>query len=319
MTSSLRRLSFSSEALPAHLTRAQRAELWFEAASGGGQRQDVDSPDRENFYGRSCSVGLGNFLITSAQTNALDLHRKTRHVAADQNDTVTLLVNISDGAVGGRQFGREVDMQRGEACFFDNANEFQSWSRNGGEIVGLYIPRNLFTSRRIAIEDHAARIFSVANNNALGLLTEQLRIFLKTENFDPAIEVAGSQFISALIQSIVAPTANGLAEGQPAELRISMIREAIKSRCNNANFGLEDLAKLVKLSPRYIQRLFQNEGTTVGQEITDQRLAQFCREFATSSNERISDIAYRCGFSDLSTFHRAFRRRFNASPRQYLK
>lgn len=53
--------------------------------------------------------------------------------------------------------------------------------------------------------------------------------------------------------------------------------------------------------------------------IRDARLDLVQRSLAAPGNERmkISTVAYACGFTDVPTFNRSFRRRFGLSPRDY--
>jgi AraC-like DNA-binding protein len=78
------------------------------------------------------------------------------------------------------------------------------------------------------------------------------------------------------------------------------------------------IARAMGVSPRYVQMLFAEMATTPSGFIQEQRL-----DFAAQRLERdgpkvaITDVAYDVGFNDLSSFCRAFRRRFDVSPRDY--
>jgi len=71
------------------------------------------------------------------------------------------------------------------------------------------------------------------------------------------------------------------------------------------------------VTPRYLQRLFEREGTTFSSFLLCQRLKRarhmLCRpEFAERA---VSSIAYDAGFGDLSHFNRCFRRLYGITPR----
>ena len=66
----------------------------------------------------------------------------------------------------------------------------------------------------------------------------------------------------------------------------------------------------------YLQRLFESEGTTFTEYVTQQRLA---RAYRTLSDPRLLDrtvtaIAFDVGFGNLSYFNRLFRRAYGATP-----
>ena len=71
-----------------------------------------------------------------------------------------------------------------------------------------------------------------------------------------------------------------------------------------------------RISVRYIQMLFESEGTTLLQFVLGQRLARVRRMLAgpRHADRAISTIAHDVGFGDLPIFNREFRRWFGATP-----
>jgi AraC-like DNA-binding protein len=77
------------------------------------------------------------------------------------------------------------------------------------------------------------------------------------------------------------------------------------------------LAANIGLSTSRLAHLFRdNAGMSIQSYIVEQRL-QAAAKLIVQSDERISQIAYRVGFNDVSNFNHAFKRRFGMSPRQY--
>ena len=96
--------------------------------------------------------------------------------------------------------------------------------------------------------------------------------------------------------------------------------QAVKSDVvrNLGDCGLNVAAVAVRqgVTPRYIHKLFENEGATFSEYVLDRRL---CAAHRLLTNRRLADrsiasVAYDCGFADLSNFNRTFRRRYNATP-----
>jgi AraC-like DNA-binding protein len=70
---------------------------------------------------------------------------------------------------------------------------------------------------------------------------------------------------------------------------------------------------------RTLHARFRQIGQTFGRWLLEQRL-QGCRAALRDPRQRarqISQIAYAWGFNDLSYFNRAFRRRFEITPRDW--
>jgi AraC-like DNA-binding protein len=70
------------------------------------------------------------------------------------------------------------------------------------------------------------------------------------------------------------------------------------------------------VTPRYIHKLLESEGTTLSRYVLGQRLARVRRMLADPryAHRTIGALAYDVGFSDLSSFNRQFRRHFGATP-----
>jgi AraC-like DNA-binding protein len=70
------------------------------------------------------------------------------------------------------------------------------------------------------------------------------------------------------------------------------------------------------VTPRYVRKLFESEGTSFSEFVLGQRLARVrsMLEDPRHLGRTISAIAFECGFSDLSYFNRTFRRRYGSTP-----
>ena len=80
---------------------------------------------------------------------------------------------------------------------------------------------------------------------------------------------------------------------------------------------LNSLALVARLSPYHFLRTFEEvTGTTPHQYLLRVRLRR-AAIFLRSEPTRISDIALRCGFGDISNFNRTFRAEFGVNPRTY--
>jgi AraC-like DNA-binding protein len=94
------------------------------------------------------------------------------------------------------------------------------------------------------------------------------------------------------------------------------IKADIKTNFMNGDLSVADFAARHRVTPRYIQILFEREGTTFTRFMRDQRIGVAHQMLANRrfDDRRIIDIALACGFSDLSFFNRVFRAHYGATP-----
>jgi AraC family transcriptional regulator len=80
---------------------------------------------------------------------------------------------------------------------------------------------------------------------------------------------------------------------------------------------LETLASESGLSPYHFLRSFERlTGVTPHQYVLRARLRKAALRLAEGA-ERITEVAFDCGFGDISNFNRAFRGEFGVSPRAF--
>ena len=98
--------------------------------------------------------------------------------------------------------------------------------------------------------------------------------------------------------------------------RLAAIRHDIVSNLSDESLSVRTIAARHKVTPRYVQRLFEETGSTFTEYVLGQRLVRAHRLLtdARRSEQTLTAIAFEVGFSDLSYFNRAFRRRFGATP-----
>lgn len=98
--------------------------------------------------------------------------------------------------------------------------------------------------------------------------------------------------------------------------RLHAIKADVRANLHQRDLTTAAVAGRLRITPRYIQELFEAEGMTFSKFVREQRLALARRTLADPryAGVAISAIAFDVGFGDLSTFNHAFRHRFGATP-----
>jgi transcriptional regulator GlxA family with amidase domain len=98
--------------------------------------------------------------------------------------------------------------------------------------------------------------------------------------------------------------------------RLHAIKRDIAENLGRPDLSITTLAGRHACTPRFIQRLFDAEGTTFTEYVLAQRLARAHRLLTDPrrATEKISTAAFDAGFGDVSYFNRVFRRQYGAAP-----
>jgi len=93
----------------------------------------------------------------------------------------------------------------------------------------------------------------------------------------------------------------------------------IDANLENAAMSPSLAAESIGISVRYVHKQFAMMGTTFSSYIMSKRLEHVSRDLVSEAGRQqpIFVLAYRWGFNDLSTFIRAFKKKFGCSPKAY--
>jgi AraC-like DNA-binding protein len=97
---------------------------------------------------------------------------------------------------------------------------------------------------------------------------------------------------------------------------VQEIVAAINTSFSDPACSPRTLSDRLRLSPRYINELLQETGTSFAERVLELRLQKARSMLSDPRHDRlkVSEIAYQCGFNEVSYFNRCFRRRFGLSP-----
>jgi AraC-like DNA-binding protein len=96
-------------------------------------------------------------------------------------------------------------------------------------------------------------------------------------------------------------------------VRLKAVLMILEKRFAEPDFSAQKLAAAA-LSERYVNELLYEAGASFTLRLLELRLRKAADLLAQPAERRISDIAFDCGFNDLSYFNRCFRRRFGLTP-----
>jgi AraC-like DNA-binding protein len=246
--------------------------------------------------------------------------QRTPELMSDGNDDIVLHIHES-GRRAVTQLGREATVEAGSGVLTSNGDASTIVLPEPARFVCVGLPRSAMRAAVPGLEDALVRPLP-PDTGVLRLLLRYLDVLddedaLRTPELQHAV-VAHIQDLCALAIGAARDAAD-LATGRGLRAaRLRAIRADILRNLHDGNLSAADLAMREGISPRYVHKLFEGEGTTLSKYILGLRLQCV---YGMLSDPRHADltigaIAYKVGFGDLSTFNREFRRRYGATPKE---
>jgi AraC-like DNA-binding protein len=187
------------------------------------------------------------------------------------------------------------------------------------QFLGVRVPRKTIAPLLVRPEDVAMRVIS-GRAGALPLLTRYVSAVLDAETLAvPDASPLVATHLHDLIGLAVGATRDAAEVAKQRGVRASRlaaIKCDILARLGDESLTISAVAARQRITPRYVHKLFENEGTTYTRFVLEQRLDRAYRLLSDprTAGRDISAIAYDVGFGDLSYFNRTFRRRFHGTP-----
>jgi AraC-like DNA-binding protein len=243
---------------------------------------------------------------------------RSRMLMHDGNDDLVFNV-ATEGVSHISQIGREATIAPCEGVLLSNAEAGALTYPVGARYIAITVPRN--TIAAMVNDPEAATVRPVPKQTeALRLLVSYVTAADDSYAFaTPELRRAFATHVQDLVALVIGATREGTdraGRGGARAARLLAIKTDIRAGMGQANLSLEAIARHQGISPRYVRKLFDLEGTTFTEFVLDQRLARAHRMLIDRqfSHRTIGAIAFTVGFGDLSYFNRAFRRRYGATP-----
>src|SRR5262245_19398474 len=305
-------LHFRSDDFPAH----ERLTAWREVVGRQLLRAETEAlPESPPCFDMKLQ-GLPGLAIMSGRGSGI---RCARTKALINSDGFTFFLGSRPWCLSAP--GRDVKVAPGEAVL-DAQDALYTSTVPAWDGVILDIPAAAIAPLVPDIRALVARPVP-ATSPALQLLTKYLGIFQDT----PALAAPELQLLFAThVRDLVAVALGATREAADVArnrgvraARVSAIVEEIKQRFTDPQISPAAVGAKIGLSPRSVQDLLQETDLTFTDRVMALRVgkARAMLENPADNHRKIIDIAYSCGFNDLSYFNRCFRRRFGASPAQF--
>jgi|SRR5579871_6297739 len=251
-----------------------------------------------------------------------DLHASrrsgARELAAETRDDATLLVNLR-GAHRIEQGRHDITLGEGEAAFTSCSDVSIMTHSGASQMLGLRFPKAGLAPLVEGFEDCWAQRIP-RELPALGLLRSYLPLVWDEQaKAGPDLQrslVTHVYDLLAVTMGATRDTAGIARERGFHAARLHAVKQDIERHLDQPDLSVGMVAQRHGCTPRFVQRLFESDGTTFTEYVLAQRLASAYDLLGDPQRgaDKISTVALDCGFGDVSYFNRAFRRHYGAAP-----
>jgi AraC family transcriptional regulator, positive regulator of tynA and feaB len=302
----------------ANVPAEQRLAFWNDLCANAYRPMVVDA-ERDGFKGVLTRLDADDLQIISANSTPLVTRSSPSGPTLRGDETIFSLQLVHRGRCRIRHGSIETFAEAGDMIVADGSKRYELAFAEPVHGLVLSLPWDRFRGYADALEAHAGRTINV-NKGSGAVLSSFIR-----SAWNELVEREGEEWpesAAEVIWNLLASVLQGDTEREIGVRRADDLRRAARAlvdrELGDAGFRSSAIAGSLGVSARYVQVVFAEVGTTPSRFLLTRRLEAAAARLRRPGNRcSITEVALECGFSDLSYFSRAFRRRFGVPASAY--
>lgn len=206
----------------------------------------------------------------------------------------------------------------GQMVLSDSTRSLHAMIPERLETVTLALPRSELMARAPGFQDRIGVAVDLGRGPAALLRAFVSAVSKHSAELEGAERVRVGEQLCDLLAAAYGRAGDDRPQSLPAARREAILAH-IDAHLSEPDLGPASVAARFGLSARYVSKLFEAGGVTMGETVAAKRIGAAAAILADpgAAGRTIAEIAYTCGFSDLTTFNRRFRQTFGATPREF--
>lgn len=227
------------------------------------------------------------------------------------------LAFVTDGTLGYEKQGRTIQIKQGQIAYIAKGSIDKS-STYGCDAVS-YIAVNF---------NFDASPASSRQNLPFGTVCSSKNAYRYEKLFREAVNeyslgLPGSRTIcNGILYQIIGQLYNDLVFDEITHKTVNKIEIALdylNRNYSHSDLKISEVAKMAGMSEKHFRRVFYDVYKKKPHEFLKDIRLNNAEQLLLNTSKPISDIAIRCGFSDVYSFSHCFKRYFGISPKAYKK
>jgi AraC family transcriptional regulator, positive regulator of tynA and feaB len=303
--------TWSTDATP----ERDRFAYWREALCQAVFNISIEAPPKD-FSARIVARSAGPLRFATSESSGYTVVRTRQDIDTAPADHYSIYLQLRGRAVI-TQGDEALSFEPDDIAISDGRHPFRADLSVIGKRAFAIVPREMLNRRAPWLRDvplhklaGSRRFVDLARHHMMELTADNSTLneggmSLLTENLCNLLALASAPEIAP----------NRL---QP-ELQIEALLAFCRQNLHDAELSPQRVADHLGVSVRTLHMRFSQIGETFGRWIRDSRLdaCSVALRDPAQSAAKISEVAYRWGFNDLSHFNKAFRERFGRTPREW--
>ncbi|WP_115717861.1 helix-turn-helix domain-containing protein [Gallaecimonas mangrovi] len=234
--------------------------------------------------------------------------RRDSHIENDSTDDYQIML-LNTGIARVEQEGRQVELISGDVVFYKASAPFELDFLSEHQTTVIKVPSRIIACGRPEIQHLTA--ISLAGTSPHGrfggnAIKDMMRNH-SAENGDPLIEETLLSFLYAAVNQRQ-PTHSG------HDKKLHDIKAYIERHLEDTSLSAAQVANVFGVSVRTVNRLFSERATTFNTWLWFKRTERCFNILKENKSNKVIDVIFECGFSDISHFYRLFKKYYSRTP-----
>ena len=297
----------------------QRVAYWQEMVCQTFVQAHCDSRIGESFRGSISTESFDLTELSRIDAGPQRIHRRSIDIARSSKPRYYLCYHVAGHArYSERQ--QESLLGPGDMILLDNCEPYTAEYHGPVSSIVLHVPHEVLRDRFRLPERAQGRRLSGSKG-----ITRIAGEFLQSCSSQAGSlapsqrQVMASMALNLFSNVLAEALGEGADTGTHQAILLARAKQHIDARLGDPWLNPEKIAGAMGVSVRYLSRLFQLDGTTLGRYLLQRRIER-CRLALSNPGfaaRHVSEIAFDHGFNNLAHFSRVFREAVGCSPTEY--
>ena len=290
--------------------------FWIDVICSQLVELDVKTHRSDSFEAWMLQKPLGPVSLNFIYTREAQEVWRTQQAIHRSRESRFDLLYARTGSFTFDHYGRSFALEQDECVLIDSTEPYFFRSSERASGTSLQIPQSWLKSWVAAPHEGVARVITPHTPWGRALVATLAALSPQSiEDLPLSGDVVSEQVASLLTLAVGRGSAPQISSRRRS--LYTQVARSLREHAHDENISPTSVAQQHGISKRYLHALFASARTTFSTELMSIRLERARMHLSNPQFRQlsVSEIAWRCGFSDSSHFTRRFQQRYGISPR----